>query len=176
MALTMKEEVTIRKAVPADSLRLSVLYKQVYIQTYGLEGVSTEFANFITQQFATDKIENTISNHPGNIIVACYKDNLIGVAELVFNKKCPIDNIVAPELSKLYVLERFCGKGVGHRLLKEAEDIVKSSGINQVWLWVYVLNSRAITFYEEQQYKWIGNAYFQMEFNKYENKVMLKEL
>jgi diamine N-acetyltransferase len=172
----MKEEIIIRKALPSDSLRLSVLYKQVYIQTYGTEGVTTEFANFITKQFSVEKIETTINKHPGNISVAEYKSNLVGVVEIEFDKQCPVDNIIAPELNKLYILEWFCGIGAGHKLLKEAEETVRSKGIREIWLWVYILNKRAISFYEKQEYKWIGNAFFQMEFNKYENKVMLKKL
>ena len=172
----MKEEIIIRKAIPFDSLRLSVLYKQVYIQTYGKEGVSTEFANFIAKQFAVEKIENTIKDFPDNITVAEYKGNLVGVAEIEFDKKCPIDNIIAPELNKLYILEWFCRMGIGQRLLKAVEEMVRSKEINEIWLWVYLFNKRAIAFYEKQQYKWIGNAFFQMEFNKYENKVMLKKL
>jgi ribosomal protein S18 acetylase RimI-like enzyme len=96
--------------------------------------------------------------------------------EIEFDKKCPVDNIIAPELNKLYILERFCGMGIGHKLLNAAEEVVLSKGIHQIWLWVYVLNERAIGFYEKQQYVWIGNAFFQMAFNRYENKVMLKEL
>jgi diamine N-acetyltransferase len=170
------KEIIIRKAELSDSLRLSVLYKQVYIQTYGTEGISTEFANFITKQFAVEKIESTINTHPGNISVAEFKGNLVGVVEVEFDKKCPVGNTRAPELNKLYVLEWFCGMGIGYRLLKKAEETVRSEGISDIWLWVYILNKRAIAFYERQQYQWIGNAFFQMEFNKYENKVMLKKL
>jgi ribosomal protein S18 acetylase RimI-like enzyme len=172
----MNDEIIIRKAIPSDSLRLSVLYKQVYIQTYGNEGVSNEYANFITKQFAVEKIENTINSHPDNISVAEYKGNLVGVAEVEFDKQCPVDDIIAPELNKLYILEWFCGMGIGQKLLEAAEETVRSKGINEIWLWVYLFNRRAISFYEKQQYQWIGNAFFQMEFNKYENKVMLKKL
>ena len=172
----MNDEIIIRKAIPSDSLRLSVLYKQVYIQTYGNEGVSNEYANFITKQFAVEKIEITINSYPGNIHVAEYKGNLVGVAEIEFDKQCPVDNIIAPELNKLYILEWFCGMGIGQKLLEAAEETVRSKGINEIWLWVYLFNRRAISFYEKQQYQWIGNAFFQMEFNKYENKVMLKKL
>lgn len=171
----MQEEITYRKATLSDTLKLSVLYKQVYIQTYGREGVSDEFANFITKQFSVERLGQIISDHPDNIIVAAYKDNLVGVAEIEFEKKSPRGNIIAPELSKLYILEWFCGKGIGYRLLAEAEQVVASRGIGEMWLWVLETNARAIAFYERQQYKWIGNASFQMETNKYENKVMVKQ-
>lgn len=172
----MTEEIIIRKAILSDSLRLSVLYKQVYVQTYGTDGVTTESANFITKQFAVEKIENTIGAYPDSMTVAEYKGNLVGVAELEFDKKCPVGNIVAPELNKLYILEWFCGKGIGHRLLQAAEETVRAKGILEIWLWVYVFNKRAIAFYERERYEWIGNAFLQIDLSHYENKVMLKKL
>jgi ribosomal protein S18 acetylase RimI-like enzyme len=171
----MKPEIIYRKANNTDVNKLSILFKQVYIQTYGIDGVSDEFANFIVKQFSVERLRDLIVNKPDTIIVAEYKGNLVGAVEIEFGKKCPINNIVAPELNKLYILEWFCGKGIGHNLLSEAEKVVKLKGINEMWLWVLVSNSRAITFYERQNYKWIGNAPFQMEKNSYDNKVMLKQ-
>lgn len=172
----MDNKITIRKANTFDTKKLSILYKTVYIQTYGTEGVSDEFANFITNQFSLIRIENIIENYPDNIVVAEYKKNLVGVAEIEFDKKCPVDNIVGPELNKLYILDWFCGKGIGNQLLQEVEKIVISKNIKEIWLWVLDSNHRAISFYEKQNYKTIGNASFQMETNKYENKVMFKKL
>ena len=169
-------DIFIRNARTADSKKLSVLYKQVYIQTYGTEGVSDEFANFITRQFAVDRLDDLIGNDPGKIIVAEYKGNLVGVVEIEFAKKCPVGNIVAPELNKLYILEWFCGKGIGNQLLLAAEQFVLSKGETEMWLWVLESNQRAIGFYQKHQYKWIGNASFQMEVNSYDNKVMVKNL
>ncbi|MEO8210166.1 MAG: GNAT family N-acetyltransferase [bacterium] len=172
----MSNGIIYRQASITDTKKLSVLFKQVYIQTYGLEGVSDEFANFITEKFAIERLENIIKNNPDSIIVAENKNNLVGVIEIEFDKKCPVNNIVAPELSKLYILEWFCGQGIGKKLVEEAEKIVLSRGIREIWLWVLISNTRAISFYEKQQYECIGNAPFQMEVNSYENKVMLKKL
>ncbi len=174
--ICMNEDIIYRPAILADAKKLSILYKQVYIQTYGTEGVSDEFANFITVQFAIERLEHIIQAQPGSIIVAAYKGNLVGVAEIEMDKHCPVGNIIAPELNKLYILEWFCGKGIGYRLLQEAETFVRSKGVKEIWLWVLDSNTRAISFYERQQYKTIGKASFQMETNLYENFVMLKQL
>lgn len=169
-------DILYRKAILPDAKKLSILYKQVYIQTYGIEGVSDEFANFITRQFAVERLEQIIRDHPENTIVAVYKGNLVGVAEIEFSKKCPVNDLLAPELSKLYILEWFCGKGIGYHLLAEAEKVIVAKGIREMWLWVLESNHRAVSFYEKQHFQWIGNASFQMEVNKYENKVMVKSL
>ena len=172
----MNVDVLTRRATPHDRKKLSILFKTVYIQTYGTEGVSDEFANFITEQFSTARLEKITREHPDNIIVAEFKGNLVGVVEIEFDKTCPVGDIVGPELNKLYILERFCGCGVGKQLMDEAEKVVLSKGIDLMWLWVLATNERAIKFYERHQYKWIGNASFRMETNTYENMVMLKEL
>ncbi|OYU79228.1 MAG: hypothetical protein CFE23_14975 [Flavobacterium sp. BFFFF1] len=168
--------ITYRKADVSDAKKLSILYKQVYIATYGIEGVSDEFANFITKQFEVERLKKTIKNNPDNLIVASYKGNLVGVAEIEFDKKCPVGDLVAPELNKLYILEWFCGKGIGENLLQEVEKVVKAKGISEMWLWVLETNDRAISFYKKHHYKPIGRAAFQMEVNKYENIVMVKSI
>lgn len=172
----MEHQFTYRPAEIADALKLSVLFKQVYIQTYGTEGVSTEFANFITHRFSVERIEEIIRRDPNCLTIAVYKDNFVGVAEVEFDKETPIGNITAPELSKLYVLEWFCGMGVGYGLTNEVERTLTQLGYKQYWLWVLISNTRAISFYERQGFEWIGNAFFHMEANSYENKVLVKKL
>lgn len=172
----MEQILIYRKAVQADVIKLSILFKHVYIQTYGIDGVSDEFAHFIEKQFAPERLSQLILQHRDAIIVAAYNDNLVGVVELAFDKKCPVGNFVAPELSKLYILEWFCGKGIGYHLLAEAEKVLVLKGFTEMWLWVLITNQRAISFYERQNFQCIGNAPFQMEQNSYDNKVMWKQL
>lgn len=64
--------------------------------------------------------------------------------------------------------------GVGSGLMTVAEQTVKDKGLRQ--LWVLKSNGRAVSFYEKTGYKWIGNAPFFTHLNRYENKVMLKDL
>ncbi|MEI8280161.1 MAG: GNAT family N-acetyltransferase [Bacteroidota bacterium] len=172
----MNNSFTYRAAVISDALRLSVLFQQTYMHTYGTEGVTTEYANFITSRFSIAHIEHTITSYPGNIIVAEYHDNLVGVVEVSFDHECPKRNVLMPEINKLYVLDHFCDKGIGHELLHEAEKFILSKGHHDIWLWVYLLNPRAIAFYVREGYRSIGNMMFQMEVNAYENVVMTKSL
>ncbi|OEK01260.1 hypothetical protein BFP97_06925 [Roseivirga sp. 4D4] len=172
----MENKIVIRQARVSDSKKLSILYKTVYIQTYGTEGVSDEFANFITVQFDPQRIEKVIIEDSECIIVAEFNNNIVGVAEIEFDKTSPVGDFEAPELNKLYILDWFCGKGVGSKLMAAVEELIVSRGIKHIWLWVLVSNQRAISFYEKHGFQWIGNALFPMETNTYENKVMRKSL
>ncbi|SHI60895.1 GNAT family N-acetyltransferase [Aquimarina spongiae] len=169
-------EITYGKAKYKDALRISVLLKTVYIQTYAVDGITFEFANFITKRFSTNYIEQVIKENPNQLIVAYQNGNPVGVAEILYHSICPIRKISVPELSKLYVLERFYGKGIGFGLLQEVEKEIQINGYKECNLEVYIHNARAITFYKRQGYVAIGNVDFPMEFNTYENLVMNKVL
>ncbi|WP_407556925.1 GNAT family N-acetyltransferase [Winogradskyella sp. 4-2091] len=169
-------EISFGKAKLSDSLRISVLLKTVYIQTYAVDGVTFEFANFITKRFSTENIISTIKEKPSRLIIAYQNGNPIGVAEIIYDSTCPIRKTSVPELSKLYVLERFYGKGIGYGLINETEKEVRQNGFAEFNLEVYIKNDRAIAFYKRQGYTSIGNVDFPMESNTYENLVMNKIL
>jgi ribosomal protein S18 acetylase RimI-like enzyme len=157
-------------------LQLSVLFKQVYIQTYAKEGVTKAFANFIQQQFSEERITAVLKANKDSILVATNDGNPVGATEIVWNKPCLVGDLIAPEISKLYVLQRFSKMGIGGQLLQAAEELVKSKGIPEMWLVVWMKNEGAIRFYERHDWEWIGHSYFQIEANTYKNNVMLKKL
>lgn len=171
-----KNKLQYRLATPEDALCLSVLFRQVYIHNYAIEGVPADFSRFIIEEFAISKIEQKIRKRPNCMLVATYKGNLAGVAEIEYQKKCPVGNLVAPELNKLYVLERFTSLGLGHQLLQKIEQQLQEEGYPELWLWVYAINARAIQFYKRQQYSYLGNAFFELEGIQYENEVLYKKL
>ena len=96
------------------------------------------------------------------------------MAELELDRPCPVGELVAPESAKLYVLNRFKGKRVGKRLLLEVESILRNNGHPKLWLWAYALYHHALEFYQRNGCQDIGNAFFQMTENEYENRVLVK--
>ena len=169
-------EFSFGQAKLSDALRISILLKVVYIQVYGIDGVTTEFANFIEEKFAPDKIENKIKEQSDVLWVAYCKGNPIGIAEIIFNSQCPIRRVKMPELGKLYVLERFHGKAIGLGLLNQIQDYLTKKGFDELTLEVYIQNARAITFYKKHGFQVLGEVDFPMENNTYRNLVMNKTL
>jgi len=169
-------QISYGKASATDALRISILLQTVYIETYAVEGVTFEFTHFIAEKFSPERITSIIQKNPNQFVIAYCNQNPIGVAEIILEGHCPIRKKKVPELSKLYVLKRFNGKGVGYGLLKAAEKMVVANGSEELNLEVYIQNHRAITFYKKQGYISIGHVDFPMEMNTYENLVMNKRL
>ena len=169
-------DISYGKAKTNDALLISVLLKTAYIQAYAVEGITFEFANFIEQRFSVQTITQTIRVHPERIIVAYFKGNPVGAAEMIAKSECPIRHIPTAELSKLYILDSFQNQGIGTQLLKEAEQLAFEKGIKDCILEVYIKNEAAIQFYKNHGYEIIGSIDASMETNYYEDLIMAKTL
>lgn len=170
------KKIEIRNANSQDVLNLSVLKKQVFISTYALEGIRSDFSRHINAEFSIEKTSKELNDKNKITLIAEHKDCIIGYAEIILNSNCNDLTENSPELSKLYVFEHFKGKGVGYSLISESENIARNKGFQGLWLTVYHLNRNAILFYKKQDYKIIGKTDFEMENQKYENKIMFKKL
>ena len=169
-------ELKIRRAEELDILNLSVLKKQVFISTYAIEGIDKDFSNHITTNFSVDKIEEDLNDKSKIILLAENKGFLIACAEIFLNSFCKETGDSSPELNVLYVFEHAKGKSVGYKLITEAENILKEMNFPGLWLTVYHENMNAIKFYQRQSYNDIGLWLFEMEGEKYENRIMFKNL
>lgn len=169
-------KINIRKAELKDTANLAVLKQQVWIATYATEGIRTEFSDYVLSQFTKEKERELIENPDKLIFVAEIDNHIIACVELALDTKCSIPEITSPEITVLYVLERFCGKNIGKMLLEKTYIEAKKMNFNSVWLTVYHENERAIKFYKRNKFKELGSTYFEMDGNKYENRIMIFEI
>jgi len=170
------ENILIRKADLGDASNLAVLKQQVWIATYAVEGIRTEFSDYVLSSFTIENIRNLILDNNKFIYIAEIDNHLIGCLEIAFNKKCPVETETGPEIAVLYVLEKYTGMGIGKTLLNRAVSLCEELKFNAVWLTVYHKNERAINFYLKQNFIDAGSAYFEMGGNRYENKIMIRKL
>ena len=169
----MNSSYIIRKADLSDVLNLTVLKQQVWISTYAFNGIRDELSQYVLGNFTPDKIKSTIDN-PNNIVLVAEKDDhIVGCAEIDLSSQCPEENYNgSPEISVLYVLERFQGIGIGKKLLNKCIDVLALLGYKSTWLTVYDQNFQAIKFYERNGFENIGCTHFKMGGNKIPNEIM----
>ena len=165
-----------RPAREIEVLQISLLMKQVYLESYAIEGVTKLFADFITEQFSIEKITSELNSKNHEFWVATCNENPIGVLKISFGKKCPLANTKSPEVNKLYLMKRFSGQGIGKQLMQAGEQSLKSKGFEEVWLEVWTKNEGAIGFYKKNGYKILGEVWFSIENKRYLNYVMVKNL
>lgn len=80
------------------------------------------------------------------------------------------------EVKRIYLLHQFHGRGVGKRLMSEAEDHARHVGANRLLLGVYSRNDRAVAFYERVGFRRIGTRRFRVGEHDYDDLVLSMDL
>ena len=169
--------VNIRQATLADAKNLTILKQQVWVATYAVEGIKKEFSDYLLKEFTLEKTEKSIQNTLNITLLAEINGHLTGCIEISTCTKCPVPSADGlPEITFLYVLEAFTGKGVGKMLLNEALKTIKELNFSTTWLTAYYKNTRALAFYQKHGFNPIGITFFEMGDNRYENKIMLCQI
>lgn len=170
-------DVSLRAAVPADALCLSVLGTQVFLDTYATQGIRPAIAREVVELFSIDAIADLLSSPSTEILVAEQDGHLIGFAQLSWGSRhelVPFEPVV--ELYRLYVQEPFTSKGVGRALLQRAEELAAEGGARALWLKAWIGNPRALAFYARQGYEEVGATAYIYENEEYETRVFVKDL
>lgn len=168
----IEKEMIIRKVELGDVENLTVLKQQVWIATYAVEGIRTELSSYVLSVFTVANQRKLLLDNNVVLFVAEINSHIVGCVEVKLYSGDAIAEGL-PEITVLYVLERFCGRGVGQKLLETAFNLLREKGYTSTWLSVLHTNKKALKFYDKNGFKDIGKIYFEMDGNKYENRVLL---
>jgi diamine N-acetyltransferase len=80
------------------------------------------------------------------------------------------------EVKRLYLLHQFHGRGIGKRLMTEAEQHARRAGAARLLLGVYSGNDRAVAFYERFGFRRVGERRFRVGEHDYDDFVLSMEL
>ena len=177
MSVVTAAAVTLRIADSSDALCIAVLGTQVFLDTYATEGIRPLIARTVREHFSLRVIVAEIANPSTTFVVAESSGHMVGFAQLTHGATHNIVTAnVTAELDRLYVQERFSGKGIGKLLLHRAEELAASEGATALWLTAWVGNHRALAFYAHRAYTDVGSTVYTFEDEQVENRVFVKEL
>lgn len=173
----MTDEIRYRAAVAADALCLGVLATQVFLDTYAPEGIRPAVAREVLASCSVEAYAALLADPGMRLVVAERAGHLAGFAQLrVDAPHACLPGRRGAELDRLYVQEPFTGRGVGRRLLQEAERLAAALGAQAMWLTAYVGNARALAFYPRQGYADAGATVFEFEGESHGNRIFVKPL
>jgi ribosomal protein S18 acetylase RimI-like enzyme len=166
-----------RPGCAADALCIGALGTQVFLSTYATAGIRTALAREALDNFAPAKVEALLEDPSTAFIVAENAGHLIGFAQVSHGARhVLVPHAGTAEVDRLYVHERFTGRGIGKALLRHAETLASSGGADAVWLTAWVGNVRANGFYPRQGYTDVGATGYAFGNERVENRVYLKAL
>jgi GNAT superfamily N-acetyltransferase len=173
----MSLDASIRPATPEDALCLQVLGMQVFLDTYATEGIRPLLAREVLGAFSRESIEANLMRLDMRVHVAEREGHLAGFTQTILHAKHELVVSSAPaRLDRIYVQRPFTGGNVGKELLQAAEAVAREAGATDLWLLCWHGNHRALRFYFKNGFTDRGAAYYRMEDEEHENRVLAKPL
>ncbi|CZT29174.1 GNAT family N-acetyltransferase [Pseudomonas cerasi] len=169
--------ITLRDAASADASCLAALGMQVFLDTYATQGIRQSIAREALEAFSPANFAQLLIEPTTLIIVAESQGHLIGFAQVALRTDHAMLGVsTAAELQRLYVQERFTGRGAGRLLLEAAERRATSRHASLLWATVWVGNPRALAFYPRQGYELKGAPHYVFQGETHENHLFAKSL
>jgi ribosomal protein S18 acetylase RimI-like enzyme len=139
-------------------------------------------ASFIDTNLSPARFAEYLSDPQRAILTARQDGRIIGYAMLIrgISEDADVQRAVeihpAAELSKLYLLPDYHGKGVSTALMDTTLATAAEWGVHSVWLGVNQGNQRAQRFYVKSGFKVNGTRTFQVGARREDDYVMVREL
>ncbi len=150
----------IRAATINDAPTIAALAGAVWVANYATEGVTTAIAGYVLTEFTEAKIRHDMAETNRRFWLV-EEMGCVAFADVILDQKFDTLEASRPaELNRIYVLEAFCGQGVGRKLLDAVKEDVFSLGFDALWLSVWARNQRALKFYEKCGWTRIGTLDF----------------
>ncbi|MCH2033240.1 MAG: GNAT family N-acetyltransferase [Tenacibaculum sp.] len=168
----------IRLATSKDASLLALLGRITFRESHGgyIED-KTNLDAYLDRAFSFETTAREL-NDDNNIYYLIYKNNFpVGYAKLVKNATSEfIHNQNICRLERIYVLEEFISQKFGIDLLNKTVDKAKELGFDIMWLSVYIKNTKAIKFYQKNNFEEVGSISFQIGKKGYDNPILAKKL
>ena len=170
--------IKIKKATIADTTVLALLGRITWAESHGqyIED-KNNLLKYLDENFSAAKTKQHLNN-PKNLFYIVYVDDLpVGYAKLILNEK---QECVASQnncrLERIFILDDFIPLKIGKKLLTFLEERARALKLDTMWLSVYIKNTRAIRFYEKNEFKNVGQLNFSVSGQEYENIIFSKKI
>lgn len=136
-----------------DESHLKDLVK-IAIRTFGETFASTNSAenmrNYYNRCFTVEQFGKEMKDPQCHFFFAEYNGVLAGYLKVnTGTAQTEIKEDTGFEIERIYVLNKFQGKGVGKMLMDYAIELGRKQGKKYLWLGVYEKNHRALKFYRK---------------------------
>lgn len=153
----------IKRATPDDSHIIADIGKTSFLESHRHSASAADINSYVDRKYTTDAVNRELED-PHNIYhLIYYGIQPAGYSKIILNAEnsfVPDKNITI--LDRLYLLKDYYGLNLGQKLLEHNIDISRSAGQTGMWLYTWIENLRAVSFYKRNGFKIIGSADFKI--------------
>ena len=152
------QDVSIRKATPADVALLSSLSVVTFYEAYFEQDDPHDLSNYLHENFGRETIEAEMERSA--YYIAFRRGKAVGYAKLRDGEPHEAVKGNAIELQRIYLVERVWGTGIGELLLDHCIVESRAMGKDVLWLGVWEENRRGLSFYAKHGFERVGTLTF----------------
>jgi len=159
----MTAGIAIRTCTTKDIGTLLALGIRTFRDTFSTDNTPENMRLYLGKTFTPQQLEKEFSEEGTVFFLAVDGDQHVGYAKVRASEKPEALNGSSPlEIERIYAIQEYFGKKIGHVLMETCLDYAKRNGFDTVWLGVWEHNPRAIAFYEKWGFEKFGQHPFML--------------
>lgn len=153
----MHTPIIYREWTPEDFEPVRRVLLETWLATYSSFIPEDDIHSYFAQTYSVDRLAELCKSPSCKGYVAVVNDEVVAFERLQFN-----DEENRLYISCVYVLPKSQGSGIGHHLLRLAEDMARILELDRVWLGVMVENKSSVEWYKKFGFTFVQEEPFLM--------------
>jgi ribosomal protein S18 acetylase RimI-like enzyme len=167
----------LRRALPADAPSLAVLAERTFRDAFGIRNSPENMDIHCAKVFGTDIQLREIQDPALLTTIAEAEGRMIGFSQLrIPGAHAAVAARRPAEISRIYLLAEWHGRGVAQDLMREALACAAREGCDVLWLGVWEHNPRAMAFYRKFGFEVVGTHAFKLGLDRQRDLIMSVKL
>ena len=156
-------DIQIKKCTVDDLLILQEISIETFNDTFKDQNSLENMKAYLERAFNVKQLQSELANHSSEFYFIYLNEEHAGYLKVNSNE-AQSENISdeSLEIERIYIRNKFQGKGLGKYLINKAEEIAINKKKKSIWLGVWEKNENAIKFYEKQGFVQTGAHSFYM--------------
>ena len=168
---------SLRRCTPEDLDTLRALSARTYSETFADQNTPENMAAYLNAAFDREKLRGELLDKNSTFYFLYSGGELAGYLKLNEGpSQTDLHDAESLEIERIYVAEKFQGKGLGRFLMEQALGMARQRGKAYAWLGVWEKNEKALRFYEKYGFYKVGTHAFVMGDEAQTDYIMRKEL
>ncbi|MCL6601652.1 MAG: GNAT family N-acetyltransferase [Paenibacillus sp.] len=169
--------VKIKKCSLEDLQILQQISIETFIDTFKDQNSPENMKACLERSFNSRKLERELSNISSAFFFIYFNELLAGYLKVNINDaQSEQMGDESLEIERIYIRNKFQGKGFGKYLLNKAVEIATIQNKKMIWLGVWELNTNAIAFYKNMGFVQTGAHSFYLGDEEQIDFIMTKTL
>lgn len=154
--------ISIRTFEEQEANLLADISRTSFFQTFAPDNTEENMSMFLQHQFTAERIMLEMGQ-PGNThVLALYNNEPAGYVFLKQRSHPLLESWAALEISRIYCLQAFQGKGVGKSMMEYSIELANQLQLDTLWLAVWKENAKALAFYKSFGFQIFGETDFML--------------